>query len=167
MSQLMSIGLVFGIFGILFVIPYQYTKGIATMRYGSRLGKDVLISLIPGVNVIYAEHLYFGKFSGVFYTTLVFIGSIILRVIGIFAFEHGSVGAFVTVILLLLALTANCCARMINVWRILMDADCVYGAALVVYTFIFPIGELYIGGQLPKTINRNIKEEDTFSGSDI
>ena len=163
MSDLVLSGLIVGIFIMLFFTPFMMCKGICSLE-GSLSTKDKVLSIIPIVNIIYAERKYKGKIGLVILSTILLFAGIILRVFVWYNMYNNvtmglvSMGVFWFVILLFII------ANMSFVYMVIHDADVLPGGPLILYTIAFPFGQYYIGTCLANVVKHRAEQEDTFKG---
>lgn len=158
---MLEMGLLVGLFAMLFFTPYTLCKGIHILAYDSIDTKDKLMCMIPVVNIFRGEVLYTGKAPTVGISTVAFFVLFLLRVVEAFA-GAGTTIANITIILLVISMLALYVTNFILVFRILKEADVTGFGAIIVFSLLYPIGQYYIGNLLPRVLKNSLKDDQTF-----
>lgn len=158
---MMEMGLLVGLCAMIFYTPFMLCKGVYYLAYEELTVKDKLKCAIPIYNMFTAETTYTGglPFAGI--STVLFLLFFAFRVVEAFAGVPTTV-ANVTIVLLVIAMLAMYVCNFILVFRILKDADVTGTGMTLVFAFIYPIGQYYIGALLPRVLKNSLKEEKTF-----
>lgn len=161
-QNISAMAFLIGLFSLIFVTPYFFSRGIYTLEYGTITGLDKLVCAIPILNIIKSEKLYTGKFSKVGLSTIIFVVSVLVRLLAVFTFTDNFYIQITTVLFFAISIVLSYFMNVLLVYRVLNDAGTVGFIGKMLYSLSFPIGQYYIGSYLPTTVKNFKKEEDTF-----
>ncbi len=161
-SSLIATAFICGILAMVFWTPATFARGIFTMEYAELSGREKVVTKIPVVNVIMAEHIYTGRISMVGIGTAAVIVMFCVRFLCVFLFPSAYVLQLVTVVLFLVSVVGFMLTNMILIWMVLTDTDVTSFFTKVALAVVFPLGQYYVGNFLPTVIKNMGKEEETF-----
>lgn len=161
MNQILTMGLLVGIFMMLFVTPYAMCKGIIEITYDDIDSSEKIKCMIPLYNMFVAEPIYTGGKPKIFISTLVSIIIFIVRMVEVLL-GINNVIAWVTIVLLVVSMLITYLMNAVLVFSILKHADVMGYGLITVFAILFPIGQYYIGNFLPKVLRNALKQESTF-----
>lgn len=158
---MMEMGLLLGIFFMLFLTPYTLSKGIWIINYEDIIFQDKVRCAIPIYNMFQAQRMYTGGVPWIFISTMVTIVIFVVRLVEVTLPTPETV-AMITIVLLVIAIVATYILNAAFVFQILHDSDVVGFPSMILMTILFPLGQYYIGNFLPRVIKSAVKEENTF-----
>lgn len=159
--QLFVAFLIVGILCILFYVPTVFSRSIMLMQYDKLPLKEQLISFIPAVNVVWAEHIYTGKMSVNMLADIAFVIAWIGRLTAR-ATMRGTIFSTVSTIVLLLSFVALWFANAFLVFIILHDSEVKTTFRCVMYAIFFTLGQHYISVYMQAEIRALEKRRETF-----
>ena len=151
-----------GIFFVLFYCPFSITKGITKIAYKEFRVKDVLLAVVPVLNICVAEKRYKGKIGFTAYATIVTFLLLIIRLITVFAAPAGSLVIYITSYLTIAAIILLYIANAALVFIVLHDANTNPLWQIITFSVLYPIGMYYIGTYLPGVMRQFENEVNTF-----
>lgn len=165
LRQIVFASVTIGLFYMMFITPVYFSLGVVRMEYGDMFSmSDRIKCMIPIFNIMFAERLYTGKISKVFVSTIMFIVLTALRFVVVFMFPSNYILNVVTIVLFLLSLVLMYIANIYAVFIVINDAGVMSLPAVLIRSFIYPLGQWYIGSYLVTVIKNYKKGNNVFNG---
>lgn len=153
--------LIIGLICIFFYVPAVFSTSIAKMQYDNLSLKEILLTKIPVVNVIFAEFLYTGKAIFSISSDILFIITFTLRYF-VKDLAPGTSISTLTIILFLVSVIAVWAANSYLVFIIIHDADIKSLTFCILSAVFFTIGQHYISTYMVTEIKNLEKNKETF-----
>lgn len=163
MSDLIRSGLIMGVLAMILFTPFLMARGVSKLAEQSG-PMDTVLCLTPIINLIRAEHLYYGRFRLMLVSPIVLIGSVATRVlIWLNWYNNVPLGTF-SIVLFWAAFLFYYVSNVIFVYTVIHDADVMHGFKLILFSVAYPFGQYYIGAYLSNVVRHMKQKEATFRG---
>lgn len=161
MSNFMLSGVIVGLIAIMFWTPALMAMGVSKFE-GDLTAGERFICCIPLVNIIRAEHKYYGKLHMASITTILFIIVAVFRVAVWWNFYNNVMLGTISVVAFWVSLALWLIGNMVFVYNVIHDADALQGGKLFLFSVAFPFGQYYVGQYLANVVRHMQAKEDTF-----
>lgn len=161
LANIIIVFFLIGIFCIICYVPAVFAKSIYKMDHGELTPAEKVISKIPILNTIVAEHTYTGKISFMMLADIFFVFTFLLRY---FTKESlaGTITAKLTILLLIISVLAIWVANSYVVFIILHDNDAKSLSGCIVSSIFFTLGQYYIATEMEADLAAIAKNRETF-----
>lgn len=146
----------------LFWTPFQMTKGVLKMENDKLTPGQIVLCLIPGFNTIMAEKKYYGKFSLMFYSFFIMWIGTAIRLAAYTINRTNEMLYTVTVIIFIASWIFRYVANVKFVFNVINDANAMETWKMWVFSFIYPLGQYYVGSFLSIVIKNQMKKAGAF-----
>ena len=160
--EILASSILIGLFAIVFFTPVVFSQGLIKMAYGEVAGKDKILSLIPVVNIIYAEKAYRDSISITLTTTILVTVAIVVRFTVAIFLPYNGILTMLTVVIFVAAIIAAYLLNAIFVFIVINAANTTALPAKLFLSIFFPLGHYYVGKFMAKEIAYYARQENTF-----